>query len=330
MLYCSEQCQASHWKASHKFVCKELKDERECGHARAKEEGRPGKNRQFLIDWYNANLGLMIEVEILAWKHRSKEERHIICVRTFAHALPSGAPSGTPQVTAMPLSQWVKDLNERDISDHSKHHLDMLSGGFTVSLEVDHAGTETWPRPFTMNQTFRHPPAKMDKALLALLLQDCRGASTFTEKVAAESAFEDHKHAHPETTAQLDVNSSLRVALCHRLQHDTRGCLRGLRSASHLNDTLGLFVSEDPNNPTRSLILLSGGQVRSVPKASFEALRPDTGCVVLHGLTGAAHLNGKCGTLLGLKRGSLERVTVRLVDGEQEVAVKFANYRYIV
>ena len=50
---------------------------------------------------------------------------------------------------------------------------------------------------------------------------------------------------------------------------------------------------------------------------------------MLHGLIGAAHLNDKRGTLLPLKPGSLERVIVRLDDGEQEVAVKFGNYSLV-
>jgi len=334
MTYCSKQCQTSHWKASHRLACKQLKYHRDVERARAKEDGRPAKNRQFIIDWYMERLGLIAEVEFLAWRHRNEEEMHVVCVRTFANSSSSGLPSGTPQLTAMPASQWAQDLYERGMSEaHTALFPDCeyaVTEAFTMSIELNHAGTETWPRYATMSMNFRDP-MKMDEALLAQLLQVCILANTFQEKLAAESAVEAHKHAHPEIITQLDVNSPLRVALRHRVHHDTRGCLRGLCSASHLNDTLGLFVSADPKNPSRSIVQLADGQVRSVPKASFEPLRLDTGGVVLHGLTGAAHLNGKLGTLLELNRKSVDRVTVRLVDGRhQEVAVKFANYKCIV
>jgi hypothetical protein len=62
-----------------------------------------------------------------------------------------------------------------------------------------------------------------------------------------------------------------------------------------------------------------------VARANFERLSCG-GRVVLRGLTGAAHLNGKQGTLVGLKPGSLERVIVRVDGGGEEVAVKIANY----
>jgi hypothetical protein len=70
--------------------------------------------------------------------------------------------------------------------------------------------------------------------------------------------------------------------------------------------------------------------VRSVSNTNFERLKYGTGRVVLHGLVGSAHLNGKRGTLIRLKPGSLERVIVRLDAGGEEMAVKFANYKSCV
>jgi hypothetical protein len=93
------------------------------------------------------------------------------------------------------------------------------------------------------------------------------------------------------------------------------------------------------------LVELADGQVRSVPMANFEFLSIGSkpllqapgidvdkapaelqGRVTLWGLSGAPHLNGKRGTLLRLMPGSLDRVVVRMDDGGEEVAVKFANY----
>jgi hypothetical protein len=51
--------------------------------------------------------------------------------------------------------------------------------------------------------------------------------------------------------------------------------------------------------------------------------------VVLRGMTGAAHLNGKLGTLVKLQPGSVEHVIVRLDDSGGEVAVKFADYEML-
>jgi hypothetical protein len=61
-----------------------------------------------------------------------------------------------------------------------------------------------------------------------------------------------------------------------------------------------------------------------VARANFECLSCG-GRVVLRGLTGAAHLNGTHGTLVGLKPGSLERVIVRVDGGLEGFAVKIAN-----
>jgi hypothetical protein len=247
-----------------------------------------------------------------------------ICVRTCAHSFSTDAPSGTPQVTVVPVSQWVTDLADRDIFANSKLYLDTTEA-FTVSFELDHAGTGAWPRPYTLTSKFRHGAAEMDTEIMGLLLKNCIRAKTFQQKVAAETAFQKHEHAHPEIITQLPASSDLRVALGHRLHPDTRGCLRGLHSASRLNDTLGPFVSKDPNNTARPLIQLADEQVRRVQTDNFEPLRLGTDQIVLYGRNSAAHLNGKLGTLLELKSGSVSASRCSLTMGRRRSPLSLAT-----
>ena len=279
-------------------------------------------------------------MEVLAWKHRNKEQRHFLFVRTFTHhplrtfhhyPSPDAPGAGTPYLTAVPWSDLVQIFGDGFASAFDKMDIDLGSYS-TVVLDLSHAGTETWPRPNTITMQYRQNAERMDVKLIKHLLNECTSeAKTFLEKVTAESAFQEHMLAHGDLVVKLwETDSSWRLKLDHRLSENICGCFLGVfREASHLNATLGLFISEDPKAPMQSLVQLAEGQVHSVPEANFEFLRLGINRVVLHGLIGAAHLNDKRGTLLHLKPGSLERVIVRLDDGEQEVAVKFGNYSLV-
>ena len=161
---------------------------------------------------------------------------------------------------------------------------------------------------------------RLDAALMdfLLLLRDCTDAKTFakthrrkdSKKVVAEAAFQEFKLARSGLVTEMATTTTWQLQFGQRLSTNIIGCLRGLRCASHLNYTLGLFISKDPKSPARSLVDLADGHVRSVPDTNFEAMQLGTGRVILHGLTSAAHLNSKHGTLLRLKPGSLERVIV--------------------
>jgi|AntAceMinimDraft_5_1070358.scaffolds.fasta_scaffold27425_1 hypothetical protein len=323
--YCSTQCQSSHWVSAHKVACQELKEDRKLSHAQQKAEGRPQKNRYLIIDWFKQIPNLNFDVALLAWKHRNDEEPLRILVQTSKQTLSSGAPDGTPQLTAVTLRQWKDILGqsefERDDFDANKTYI--------ICFDLDHTGSETWPRHRSLIMQHHLDPVRMD---FELLLKECTEAKSFPEKVAAESAFQVLKLSHPLLVSEfmLPEKKTVRLHFGHRISAGILGCIRGLCGASHLNDKLGLFISKDPNNPMRSAVELADGQVRSVADTNFELLKLGTSRVVLHGLTGAAHLNGKYGTLIQLKSGSLERVVVRLDAGGEEMAVKFANYNTCV
>jgi len=322
-MYCSTQCQASHWASSHKAACQELKETRKCTNALDKAEGRPLRNRHFIGDWFRQIPGLNFNVALLAWKHRSTEECPYILVQTFKHVSSSGAPAGTPHLTALTRDQW-KQLIGGGESEMEIYETDVESS-YIVCFDLENPGSETWPRRMSLCMQHSMTADRMD---FEVHLKECTDAKSFPEKIVAEAAFQELKLAHP-----LLVSSLVKIPthFGHRLSAGgVIGCVRGLRGASHLNDTIGLFISKDPNNPKRSAVELADGQVRSVSDTNFDLLRIGTGRVDLHGLTGAAHLNGKRGTLLRVKPGSLERVVIRMDVSGEEMAVKFANFKRCV
>lgn len=225
----------------------------------------------------------------------------------------------------MTQRQWKNLLGQT--GEFERYEFD-AKYSYVVCFDLEHTGSETWPRHLSFISQHTMDGDRMD---FEVLLKECTDAKSFPEKLVAESAFQELKLAHQELVTWLPVlDQTLGLHYGLRIYTDVLGCVRGLRGASHLNDTLGLFISKDPNNSTRSAVELADGQVRSVSNTNFECLKYGTGRVVLHGLVGAAHLNGKRGTLIRLKPGSLERVIVRLDAGGEEMAVKFANYKSCV
>eukprot|EP00740_Mantoniella_antarctica_P018020 CAMPEP_0198694954 /NCGR_PEP_ID=MMETSP1468-20131203/279540_1 /TAXON_ID=1461545 /ORGANISM="Mantoniella sp, Strain CCMP1436" /LENGTH=125 /DNA_ID=CAMNT_0044450449 /DNA_START=11 /DNA_END=385 /DNA_ORIENTATION=+ len=104
--YCSAQCQSSHCASAHKVACQRLERSRKLSNAQDKAEGRSQKNRSLVIDWFNQIPEFNFDAEILAWKHRNDEEPLRVLVQTSKETSSSGAPDGTPQLTAVTQRQW--------------------------------------------------------------------------------------------------------------------------------------------------------------------------------------------------------------------------------
>jgi len=282
------------------------------------------------LDWYAKTSDVSLNVGLLAWKHRNDAGGCIISVETFKHPSLSGAPAGTPHLKAVPQSQLIQRFPDQSVTSYTADFEPDVR--YMVHIKLDHAGTETWPA-ITYTLRYWEEPAVME---FQLLDSECDRAKTFREKVAAESALQEYKLAHVGLVTTLQ--SADRVIdwvgkLGHRLLQDGRGCFRNITGTLEqhrikpINNTLGLIRGQDPNVPTRLVVEAADGEIYGVSEANFEFMRMGSRRVTFHGLIGAAHLNGKGGTLVRLKPGSLDRVVVRLDDDGEEVAVKFANYR---
>jgi hypothetical protein len=248
--YCSgAECQALDWP-SHKVQCKELKSQRQEGLAKSRADGRPWENARLTQDWFAQTPGLFENAALLAWKHRNGEN-YVINVTTCKESSPDGRV--TPQFTAVPRSQWRKPGLAASFFDRTDFNAD---DAYVVSIALEHAGTETWPA-ITSEVRYGRDAVLMD---YLLFLKEAVEAKTFPGKVAGESTLQEHILAYPGLLAKLAADFE-EPAETVTLPSDRRGCIRGLRGASHINDTLGLCVGADPNNPTGRLIveLADGG-----------------------------------------------------------------------
>ena len=86
-----------------------------------------------------------------------------------------------------------------------------------------------------------------------------------------------------------------------------------------------LVCGVDPANSERVIVRFAVGAEVSVKADNCGVIQ---GVVRLVGLVGAARLNGRQGTVVGVNPARPERVVVRLADGE-EVGVKRENYELI-
>lgn len=283
MQYCSVECQASDWTSSHRAQCEEFQRNRKRMTAWGRAEGKPQKNRHFVHEWYTQNPRVALEASNLAWKHRKKDERHFIVVETFDTISSSGVPAGTPQLTAVPKSHLGRYFGNGDfVSTFHKNDFD-ADDVYTVCFILNHSGTETWPQ-VTLTMGYPGGAATMEARLL---ITECVEANTFHEKVAAQSAFHEHKVAHPQSIADL---AAAGVPLARFT--DICGCLRELIEPAYLNNTLGFYIPEkEPKDLTTYIVHLVSGHAPRVPKDNFEFLRMGTGRVRLEGLIGAMARN---------------------------------------
>jgi len=295
--YCSKPCARADW-ATHKLTCETLRQShREALAAFVAQGGRAkdfNQSSDDLRSWFHNVPGLMYEIELMAWTHRSQAP--IIC----ASASDTDVDGSTIRVAVMPRSFWDEEPRFMDTCTAAQREWIRLTFGeasfspstnylFVVCAERQDKPTQT----IVTTRTF-----ETDGPVCAVKIVEALTAATRPEDLAdafawfenALTAQDAHEHIqsirhrarslHGCTSPQGSVpvpTRALNTEVAY-IMLDTLGLafdirLTGLRSATHLNGREGVIRGPDPADTERWTARLHGGTCVSVRAANIVHVR---------------------------------------------------------
>jgi len=295
--YCNRPCARTDW-ATHKLTCESLRQSH--GESLAYFVAQGGRAKDFnqssddLRSRFLKVPGLMNEIELMAWTHRSQAPLIVVS------ASDTDVDGSTTRVAMMPRSFWDEDPRFLDtFSTADRESIRLMSGEASFSTSTDYVcvfSTEQQGKPrhkIMISRAFRSDgPVCVVKIVEALTAatrpEDLADALAWFEN--ALTAQDAHKQLQfirhrarslhgcissqgsvPVPTRALNIEVAYMMMKILDLAFDIR--LTGLRSATHLNGREGVVRGQDPVDTKRWTALLDDGMCVSVKSANIVHVR---------------------------------------------------------
>jgi hypothetical protein len=295
--YCSKLCAQADW-ATHKPTCESLRQSH--GKALADFVAQGGRAKDFnqssddSRSWFPKVPGLMNEIELMAWSHRSQAPLIV------ASASDTDVDGSTIRVEMMPRSFWDEDPRFLDtVSTASRECIRLIFGEASFSASTAYVcmiQTERQGKPrrghITMN-TFR-----ADGPICAVKIIEALTAATRPEDLADTFAWYENMLTEQDAHKQLQfirhrarslhgctapqgsipdstraLNTEVAYMMMHGLSLEFDIRLTGLRSATHLNGREGVICGQDPADTERWTARLNDGTCVRVKAANIVHVR---------------------------------------------------------
>jgi hypothetical protein len=296
--YCSKRCAKEDW-AEHKLICESSRKAR--GEALANHEARGGRRQDYnqmqraTESWFIAVPGLLNEIQLLAWAHRS-ESPFIRAISTSR----SDADSSDIRVETIPRSFWDEDPRFLEMCfdgfrEQLRHQFGLAS--FCSGKEFSYVLTRTYPDGSPEGSTC-YSGRFDEKIIRGTEIAEALTAATKAEDLADafawfESAYPSEvaegllRHirdrassVHGDTTLQGSVpdpshalNIEVAYMIFYGLDLEFDVCLTGLLSATHLNGRQGIIRSREPGSHDRWRVRLDDRKYVSVKAGNLTHIR---------------------------------------------------------
>ena len=290
--YCSKQCAEAHW-VEHKLVCETFRGAHDKAlEAHAARGGRKQDYNQMnrdLIFWFSKVPGLINEMQLLAWKHRS--EKPFISAETFQNDV----DGSEIRVEVTPRRIWEEDpsICSSDVRAWLQQNFGGSSFGptqdycfvFTMSQRnlTSHSTLVTYP----FDRRIVHGAEIVEALTVATRAGDIANAfawivSSFSSHTAQKTLQVIRSRAilHGSTTLagslpvpSRAINNEVAYMMMDLLRLEFHVRLTGLRGAAHLNGREGVIRGEDPGNNERWKARLDDRTYVSVRAVNFVHIR---------------------------------------------------------